>query len=405
MPILKKELKVNQELDLKSFLFENNYDGIVTDELNNSLKRIECVLIDLLKDINSLDLNYYDINKITNKQECDVGIEKENLDKMKMKILQGQNANLVDNIKLILSVVLRMFSEIDNMKDKIKVLINDSVKLRDENAELRKTVNTLNNDMSKLMCEKYHIEENLKVKTINCSKYKNSLNNSIKTMKRLYLENDYMNKEISILENQLVISKLRVAQHNEELEHIRILLKYYKNQVSQDYLLSPAIEQMVKVEPCRVSLNCGRMSNTNKNYNSNNKKNRELNSIKGNTTTGIKVQTNIGSILSKLLFNNGFNTSTGNKENINFSIDEDKKATKSTSPLYKYSPLNNNNISTPRNNYFNIEADETLLSTSADNIDIVKEDDCYDENSSPQLYIDDDDTVSPFSPYKLLKEL
>ncbi|KAK6587583.1 hypothetical protein RS030_91520 [Cryptosporidium xiaoi] len=404
MPILEKELKVNQELDLKSFLFENNYDGIVMDELNNSLKRIEGVLIDLLKDLNSLDLNYYDINKITNKQECDVGIEKVNLDKMKIKILQGQNENLVNNVKLILGVVLRMFSEIDNMKDKIKVLISDSVKLRDENVELRKTVNTLNNDMSKLMCEKYHIEENLKVKTINCSKYKNSLNNSIKTMKRLYLENDYMSKEISILENQLVISKLRVAQHNEELEHIRILLKYYKNQVSQDYLLSPAIEQMVKVEPCRVSLNYGRMSDTNENHNSNNKKNRELNSIKDNKT-GIKVQTNIGSILSKLLFNNGFNTSTGNKENVNFSIDEDKKATKSTSPLYKYSPLNNNNISTPRNNYFNIEADETLLSTSADNIDIAKEDDCYDENSSPQLYIDDDDTVSPFSPYKLLKEL
>ncbi|KAH8742110.1 hypothetical protein FG386_003437 [Cryptosporidium ryanae] len=378
MPILEKELKVNQETNVKSFLVENVYNGLVMEELNNSLKRIESVLIDLFRDIDTLDLNYYDISKDWG---VDVGKEGE-FERVKMKIVQGQNRNLVDNIKLMLSVLLRMFSEVDSVKDKVKVLINDNIKLKEENTELSKTLNKLNSDISRLLCEKYHVEENLKEKTMNCNMYKNSLNSSIKAMKKLYWEKDCMNKEIGILENQLVISKLRVAQHNEELEHIRILLKYYKNQVSQECLLSPAIEQMVKVEPCRVSFKCEDKCSGSKGSISNNKKGGELGGVKDNTTTGIKTQTNIGSILSKLLFNGGLNTNTSVscKENIGLNA-ENRMETKSTSPLYKYSPL--------KNNYFYSEPDETLLSKSAYNIDLSKES-CNDESNSLQLYEDDD---------------
>ncbi|KAL5368467.1 putative coiled coil protein [Cryptosporidium parvum] len=308
MPILKNELQKDRDKDEEkvevlnksisekkeklNFLENNTRNGF-----NNSIKKIENILINAYNQANSnYNSFFYNINMLTlpynnlSEEPSEVlqrlNIRNENIseqDNLRMKILQGVNTELNDSLRMTLDVVLKTYKELEKIQNKIEDLILENKELKNGTFNLNMSIQELKNENNKLSRENFYLNEQIKERVSTCDKYKSALNKSIKTMKKLYFENDKYNKEISQLENQLVVSKLRVAQHNEELEHIRTLLKYYKNQVKSDYILSPAIEQIIKVEPCRIPSNNKEIS---KNNNQNHHKN-----------------TNIGSILSKLLFN------------------------------------------------------------------------------------------------------
>ncbi|TRY51507.1 Uncharacterized protein CTYZ_00003201 [Cryptosporidium tyzzeri] len=308
MPILKNELQKDRDKDEEkvevlnksisekkeklNFLENNTRNGF-----NNSIKKIENILINAYNQANSnYNSFFYNINMLTlpynnlSEEPSEVlqrlNIRNENIseqDNLRMKILQGVNTELNDSLRMTLDVVLKTYKELEKIQNKIEDLILENKELKNGTFNLNMSIQELKNENNKLSRENFYLNEQIKERISTCDKYKSALNKSIKTMKKLYFENDKYNKEISQLENQLVVSKLRVAQHNEELEHIRTLLKYYKNQVKSDYILSPAIEQIIKVEPCRIPSNNKEIS---KNNNQNHHKN-----------------TNIGSILSKLLFN------------------------------------------------------------------------------------------------------
>ncbi|POM83925.1 hypothetical protein CmeUKMEL1_09830 [Cryptosporidium meleagridis] len=317
MPILKNELQKDRDKDEErgevlnksisekkeklSFLENNTRNGF-----NNSIKKIENILINAYNQANSnYNSFFYNINMLTlpnnnlSEETTEVlqrlNIRNENIseqDNLRMKILQGVNTELNDSLRMTLDVVLKTYKELEKIQNKIEDLILENKELKNGTFNLNMSIQELKNENNKLSRENFYLNEQIKERVSTCDKYKSALNKSIKTMKKLYFENDKYNKEISQLENQLVVSKLRVAQHNEELEHIRTLLKYYKNQVKSDYILSPAIEQIIKVEPCRIPSNNKEIS---KNNNQNHQKN-----------------TNIVGILSKLLFNH----SSSNTRNI-----------------------------------------------------------------------------------------
>ncbi|OII71254.1 uncharacterized protein cubi_01729 [Cryptosporidium ubiquitum] len=320
MPILKDELqKSNSKDEDKDIIFGKfnieKKEGLsflensTRNEFNTSLKKIENILINAYNqansnynsffyNINMLTLPHSDINEnsnVNNESEIseilNIGKYYQNKeDSLRMKILQGVNTELNDSLRMTLGVVLKTYKELEKIQNKIEDLIKENRELKNETFDLNISIQELKNENNKLSRENFYLNEQIKERISTCDKYKNALNKSIKTMKKLYFENDHFNKEINQLENQLVVSKLRVAQHNEELEHIRTLLKYYKNQVKSDYILSPAIEQIIKVEPCRIPSNNKEISNSN--YKT----------------------TNIGNILSKLLFNNGSSTTRNTRK-------------------------------------------------------------------------------------------
>ncbi|KAH8584025.1 coiled coil [Cryptosporidium sp. chipmunk genotype I] len=310
MPILRNELqknsnKIEEEAEVSSKFIKEKKEKLsflennTRNDFNNSLKKIENILINAYNQANSnYNSFFYNINMLTLPcnnlseepseilQRLKIGSDNQSeQDNLRMKILQGVNTELNDSLRMTLDVVLRTYKELEKIQNKIEDLILENRELKNETFGLNMSIQELKNENNKLSRENFYLNEQIKERISTCDKYKNALNKSIKTMKKLYFENDKFNKEISQLENQLVVSKLRVAQHNEELEHIRTLLKYYKNQVKSDYILSPAIEQIIKVEPCRIP------SNNKETFNNSHQKN-----------------TNIGNILSKLLFNHGSST-------------------------------------------------------------------------------------------------
>lgn len=345
MPILRDELledKVQEEDKVMKFKLEKKQrlsftEDYTKNEFNSSLKRIENILISAY---NQASANYnsffYNINMLTSPQDPDGGNESGMLQVMKinrneqteeehlkMKILQGVNTELNDSLRMTLGVVLKTYKELEKIQSKIADLIKENSELKSEKFELNLSIQELKNENNKLSRENYYLNEQIKERTSTCDKYKNALNKSIKTMKKLYFENDHFNKEINQLENQLVVSKLRVAQHNEELEHIRTLLKYYKNQVNSDYILSPAIEQIIKVEPCRIPSN-----------------NKETSHYCNHKNTGTSCSRNhIGNILSRLLFNNGSITTKNTRKSKKISLartSSNNSSPKSSSPCLKF---------------------------------------------------------------------
>ncbi|KAJ1607937.1 putative coiled coil protein [Cryptosporidium canis] len=355
MPILRDELSEykmrdrDQEVIVSKFKVEKKerlsfVENNTRNEFASSLKKIEDILISAYDQASSnYNSFFYNINMLTlpyssieekcriNSIQDDVygmvktqGCSESEESHFRMKILQGVNTELNDSLRMTLGVVIKTYKELENIQNQIEDLIKENSELRSEKFQLNISIEELKNENNKLSRENFYLNEQLKERISTCDKYKNALNKSIKTMKKLYFENDHFNKEINQLENQLVVSKLRVAQHNEELEHIRTLLKYYKNQVNSDYILSPAIEQIIKVEPCRIP------SNSKQGSNCNNKTN------------------HISSILSKLLFNNGTNTSRNTYRHKNKKVslvesNSNNNSPTSLSPCLK--PKNNKCIS------------------------------------------------------------
>lgn len=347
MPVLRDELQKDNNKDEEKSIIFNKFniekkDGLsflenaTRNEFNNSLKKIENILINAYNqansnynsffyNINMLTLPYNNIcenNNVNNEMSELFNIEKYHQNKednFRMKILQGVNTELNDSLRMTLGVVLKTYKELEKIQNKIEGLIQENRELKNATFDLNITIQELKNENNKLSRENFYLNQQIKERISTCDKYKNALNKSIKTMKKLYFENDNFNKEINQLENQLIVSKLKVAQHNEELEHIRTLLKYYKNQVKSDYILSPAIEQIIKVEPCRIPSN-------NKVIITNNHK-----------------TNNIGNILSKLLFNNGSSTTRNNRKNkskkvslINTNTNSNNNSPTSSSPCLKF---------------------------------------------------------------------
>ncbi|KAF7457168.1 coiled coil protein [Cryptosporidium felis] len=396
MPILREELvstgdackAINMEISVKET--DNKklsfFESSTRNDFNHSLKKMENILITAYNQANAnYNSFFYNINMLTlpnNNVETNFlklmnedTVQRESL---RMKIIQGVNTELNDGLRMTLGVVLKAYKELEKIQYKIQELIEENRDLRDGKAEQNASIQDLKHEITRLKYENHHLNEKIKERTLTCNKYKSALNKSIKAMKRLYFENDSINREIGQLENQLVVSKLKVAQHNEELEHIRTLLKYYKNQVKSECILPPSIEQIIKVEPCRIVLNAEETQNVNQKLINN------------------KPHSNISNILSKLLFNNGSSSSRTSstlfkqgksKSSSNNSKPKSRKS--STSELDSTSKiplLNNKETLTPiKSNKKTADELSSLLSTDADynNINIHGEntlDDMFEED-------------------------
>lgn len=420
MPILRDELldntlqeenrdvKLNMEKSERLSFMEDN----TRKEFNSSLKRIENTLISAY---NQASANYnsffYNINMLTLPQGTNGGnesgmfqvmkidkSEQTEEDQLRMKILQGVNTELNDSLRMTLGVVLKTYRELEKIQSKIGDLIQENSELKSEKFELNISIQELKNENNKLSRENFYLNEQIKERISTCDKYKNALNKSIKTMKKLYFENDHFNKEINQLENQLVVSKLRVAQHNEELEHIRTLLKYYKTKVNSDYILSPAIEQIIKVEPCRIP--------------SNNKEIPHCNHKGAGTSCS---RSHIGNILSRLLFNNGSATTKNTRKGKKVSLartSSNNNSPKSSSPCLKFQynqqpksgAYYNSSTTTPIKSTKSYIDESSLQSTGTDYCNNDAFSNHQRISKENLLSLDDDKFIESFTSHKALKK-
>ncbi|OII75134.1 hypothetical protein cand_004000 [Cryptosporidium andersoni] len=204
----------------------------------------------------NMDLIWNDNHNLTSKNNDNMmfgNLKDESAYKVKLRLLFGINQLLNDNLDMIVSTILKSILVLDDCQSNFEQLLNTSELLVNRCSVLESDISYIKKENDNLNCQKYYLEKQLSESVSSSTKYRSALCKSIKTVQKLYLENELYKKELSNIENQLIISKLRVAQYNEELEHIRTLLKYYRSQVSSESVLSPAIEQILKVEPCRVT--------------------------------------------------------------------------------------------------------------------------------------------------------